>query len=287
MSPELDRRTPEAVARAARVLGPVTRKAFRYAMHGLEHVPAGPCLLVGNHSGAGVIEVLCMLPAWHARFGEGRPVYAMANKVSLSYPAAGAWLRSVGAVPASYDNGRAILESGKDVLAFPGGDVDSFRPFYQPRKVVFGKRRGYVRLALETGVPIVPIATLGAHHTYLMAPGNAWLAQKLGLKKRLRLESVPLTLGAAGALLVTGAAVLSIVDPLFAVAFIVGAALPLPVRITSKVLPPIDLNRALPAGLADAERVERGHEIVFGALQAAVAEMEHAHASAKDSAPER
>jgi 1-acyl-sn-glycerol-3-phosphate acyltransferase len=277
MTPELDRRLPEAVARASRVLGPVTRTAFRYAMHGLENVPAGPCLLVGNHSGAGVIEVLCMLPAWHARFGEERPVYAMANKISLSYPAAGPWLRSVGAVPASYDHGRAVLSSGKDVLAFPGGDVESFRPFYQPRKVVFGKRRGYVRLALETGVPIVPIATLGAHHTYLMAPGNAWLAKKLGLKKRLRLESVPVTLGAAGAVLMTGAALLSIVDPLFAIAFVVGAALPLPVRITSKVLPPIDLKRAIPAGLSDAERVESGHDIVFGALQAAVAEMTHAN----------
>ena len=275
MTPELDRRDSDAVMRAARVLGPVTRRAFRYEMRGLEEVPPGPCLLVGNHSGAGVIEVLCMLPAWHARFGESRPVYAMTNKVSLSYPAAGPWLRSVGAVPASYGNGRAFLADGKDVLAFPGGDVESFRPFYQPRKVVFGERRGYVRLALEAGVPIVPIATLGAHHTYLLAPGNAWLAKKLGLKKHLRLDSVPLTLGAAGAVLATGLAVLSVVDPVIALAFIVGAALPLPVRITSMVLPPIHLDRALPAGLGEQERVERGHELVFGALQAAVAEMKH------------
>ena len=275
MPPELDRRDSDAVTRAARVLGPVTRRAFRYEMRGLDDVPPGPCLLVGNHSGAGVIEVLCMLPAWHAHFGESRPVYAMTNKVSLAYPAAGPWLRSVGAVPASFDNGRAFLADGKDVLVFPGGDIESFRPFYQPRKVVFGKRRGYVRLALRAGVPIVPIATLGAHHTYLLAPGNAWLAQKLGLKKRLRLDSVPLTLGAAGALVATGLAVLSVVDPVIALAFIIGAALPLPVRITSKVLSPIHLHRTLPEGLTEEERVERGHEIVFGALQAAVAEMKH------------
>jgi 1-acyl-sn-glycerol-3-phosphate acyltransferase len=268
-------RKPAAVTRASRVLGPATRALFRYALRGLDRLPPAPCLFVGNHSGAGAMEVLCMLPAWHAHFGESRRVYALANKVSLGYPKIGPWLRSVGALDASYDNGLATLRAGRDLLVFPGGDIDSFRPFYQGRRVVFGSRRGYVRLALEAGVPIVPLATIGAHHTYLMAPGNTWLARKLGLKKRVRLESAPMTLGAYGAALASGAALLSLIDPFFAIAAIAGAAAPLPVRITSEMRNPIDLTRAL-REVAEAERVERGHAIVFGALSEAVGSMQHA-----------
>ncbi len=271
----IDQRRPDAVARAVRVLGPVTRTAFRYTLRGMDRIPEGPCLFVGNHSGAGAVEVLCMLPAWTARFGDARPVWAMANKVSLAYPAAGPWLRSIGAVPASYENGREMLARGHDLMVFPGGDIDSFRPFYQHRKVVFGKRRGYVRLALEMGVPIVPVATIGAHFTYLMAPGNAWLAEKLGLKRRARLESAPVTLGLIGTALATGAVALALVDPLFLVGAAIAAAVPLPVRITTEMLAPIHLAREVPASLAEEERIERAHEIVHGALQAAVTTMQH------------
>lgn len=275
MTAPLDQRRPDAVAAAARVLGPVTRRAFRYALRGMDRVPEGPCLFVGNHSGAGVIELLCMLPAWHARHGEERPVWALANKVSLAYPVIGNWLRTVGGVPASYEHGREMLARGRDVMVFPGGDIDSFRPFYQHRKVIFGKRRGYVRLALEMGVPVVPVATIGAHYTYLMAPGNAWLADKLSLKRRARLESAPVTLGLLGTVLATGATALALVDPLVLVGAAIAAAVPLPVRITSEMLAPIDLARELPASLSNEERVERGHELIHGALQRAVTEMRH------------
>src|SRR5258708_27793551 len=116
MKDPLEQRRPDAVARAARALGPVTRTGFRYVLRGMDRIPDRPCLIVGNHSGAGAIEVLCMLPAWHAHFGESRPVWALANKVSLAYPVAGPWLRSVGAVPASRENGREVLSRGRDLL---------------------------------------------------------------------------------------------------------------------------------------------------------------------------
>ncbi len=273
--PAVDLRNAASVARSARVLGPVTRAAFRYTLRGMDRIPEGPCLLVGNHSGAGAVEVLCMLPAWVARFGEARPVWAMANKISLAYPAAGPWLRSIGAVPASYENGREMLARGRDLMVFPGGDIDSFRPFYQHRKVVFGNRRGYIRLALEMRVPIVPVATIGAHFTYLMAPGNAWLAEKLGLKRRARLESAPITLGLIGTALAAGAVALALVDPLVLVGVAIVAAVPLPVRITTEMLDPIYLAREVPASLPEADRVERAHEIVHGALQSAVSTMKH------------
>src|SRR5258706_9534811 len=131
MQDPLEQRIPDAVERAASVLGPATRKVFRFSFRGMDRAPDKPCLFVGNHSGAGVIEILCMLPAWHAHFGQARPVWALANKVSLAYPKLGPWLRTIGAVPASREHGREVLSRGRDLMVFPGGDIDSFRPFWQ------------------------------------------------------------------------------------------------------------------------------------------------------------
>jgi 1-acyl-sn-glycerol-3-phosphate acyltransferase len=147
--------------------------------------------------------------------------------------------------PASREDAVVALKAGHDVLVFPGGDLDACRPFYQPRGVHFGPRRGYIRIALQAGVPVVPVATIGSHYTMLMAPGGAWLARILGLKKLLRTERVPLPLH----------------------------LWPPPVRITSEALPAMDVIAAA-AGMEDeAARVERAHELVYGAIRDAVANM--------------
>lgn len=272
----IEERDPEAVAATAKILDPIARRVFRYEMRNLDSVPPAPCLLVGNHSGAGVVEIPCMLVKWYRHFGEARPGFGLTNLVSMKNPLICDWLKSIGAVGASYDNARTVLKAGKDVLVFPGGDIDSFRPFYQTRKVVFGRRRGYVRLALEMNVPIVPLATIGSHLTYLMFPGNAWIAKRLGLKRpSVRLESVPVTMGAIGAAMAAGAAALTLLDPLLAALFIGAAIVPFPARITTEVLPAIDLARELPRSLNDEERVERGHQLVHDALQSAVSRMSH------------
>src|SRR5262249_35655299 len=66
--------------------------------------------------------------------------------------------------------------------------------------VYFGSRRGYVRLALALGVPVVPVATIGSHYTYTMLPGGAWIARVTRMKSWARCERFPLVLGALGAL---------------------------------------------------------------------------------------
>lgn len=271
-----DERDPEAIAATARILDPVARRVFRYEMRGLDAVPASPCLLVANHSGAGIVEIPCMLLGWYKQFGESRPGYGLTNRVSMKNPFIAPWLRAIGAVAASYDNARALLAAGRDVLVFPGGDIDSFRPFYQTRRVVFGKRRGYVRLALEMNVPIVPLATIGSHLTYLMMPGNARIARLLGLKRpSIRLEAVPLTFGMLGAAAAIGAAAALIVDPLIALIALGAALAPLPTRITTQALPAIDLRKELRGVTSEEARIERGHALVFGALQQAVRTMRH------------
>lgn len=270
------RRDSKTIETTARFFGPIASHLFRYEMRGLHHIPSEPCLLVGNHSGGGVVEVPCILMSWFERFGETRPGHGLTNVLSLGYPAIGDWLRRIGAVDASYDNARACLAAGRDTLVFPGGDLDSFRPFYQTRRVNFGQRRGYIRLALEMDVPIVPLVTLGSHLTYWMVPGNRWIASKLGLKRRpIRLESVPLTVGAIVATVATGAAAFGLLHPALVALTILVGALPMPSRITTEVLPAIYLSREIPADLSDEERIERGHALVLAAIEHTLRTMEH------------
>lgn len=269
-------RDPDVIAATARIFGPVADRVFRYELRGLDRIPSSPCLLVGNHSGGGVVEVPCTLLAWHRRFGERRPGYGLTNVLSLGYPVIGGWLRAIGGIDASYENARASLAGGYDTLVYPGGDIDSFRPFYQTRSVNFGTRRGYIRLALEMNVPILPIATIGSHLTYWMMPGNAAIARMLGLKRTsVRLESVPLTLGTLGTAAAVTAAAVGVVPPSIAALTATFAALPMPTRITSEALPAIDLAHELRGVTDPDERVERGHELVLGALRSAVQKMKH------------
>lgn len=261
------------VDRAARRLE-LLRRWFRYELRGSERVPASPVLIVANHSALGVAELLCMLPAMRRSFPD-REWRGLMMDMFLKWPGMHAFWRKIGAIPASPANGRAALARGYDVLVFPGGDIDACRPFYEARKVHFGARRGYVRLALEAGVPVVPLATIGSHWTWAMAPGGALLARALLLKRWARIERFPLPLNllAMGVLLVL---VLRGAIPVWLdVIAVVLLLVPPPARITSELLPPIDLVAATAGIVDDAERIEAAHRLVHGALTEAVRTMDH------------
>ncbi len=256
------RHKPEFVRGLVRVLGPVNKKAFRYELRGLERVPPPPCLFVGNHSGLGVVEILCMLTSWYEAFGDERPVLGLAHDFLFRVPVLASVMRGIGAVPASSEAAHEALAGGRDVLVFPGGERDAARPFYEANRVDFGARRGYVRIAREARVPIVPVATIGSHRTYTMAPGGDFLARSLGLKKLLRVERVPLPTGWIVGTAAAGAAVAGAL-PGWAggLAFALGW-LPNPVHVTTELLPPVRVT--------DDADVEEVHRLVHGALQDAV-----------------
>lgn len=242
-----DHFNPAFFDRAGRFLDAACGVYFRYQVRGLERLPAKPCLLVGNHSALGNMELACMMAGWWKRFGVSRRVTGMMHSFTIASPGVGHFYRAMGAIPASRDNALAALDAGHDVIVFPGGDLDACRPFYEPRKVHFGRRRGYVRVALAAGVPVVPLATIGSHYTMLMAPGGALLARLLGLKKLLRIERVPLPMH----------------------------LIPPPVRITTEALGALDLTAAT-ADIADeADRIEHAHQLVYATLQDGVARMQH------------
>ena len=71
-------------------------------------------------------------------------------------------------------------------------DIEAFRPFRERHKVKFGGRRGWIRLALRHGVPIVPVATAGAHATFLVIDDLPWVSRVLHFHELLRTDVWPL-----------------------------------------------------------------------------------------------
>lgn len=242
---------------------------FRFQLRGLERLPDRPCLFVANHSGAGYADLVCLLGELGVHFGTSRRVVGLSHSFPLNIPVYGELIRSVGAVAASPQAAHAAFARGHDVLVYPGGDIDAYRGLHRPREVVFGARRGYARLALECGVPVVPVATIGSNWTYMVPPGMERLGRALGLKRRTRAEVVPLTVGMLG----VGATAL--LAPWALPVALAAAIIPNRVRITTEFLPAIDVQAATAAITDPVERLEAAHRLVHGALQAAVREMQH------------
>ena len=200
---------------------------FRPKVRGLEHIPAeGPVLLVGNHSGGTLIaDTFAFTYAFYEHFGADRPFHQLAHDLVFRAPGLG-FLRKYGTVPASHEGARRALDSGAALLVYPGGDYDSYRPTSESAQVKFGGRSGFVRLALDAGVPIVPVVAIGGQETALFVTRGERLAKLLALDRLFRLKVLPVQLGPP-----FGVTVLDL--PL---------RVPLPAQITVQVLPSLDLR---------------------------------------------
>lgn len=216
---------PAFTEQVARALGPVVKRWYRAEVRNIDNVPAaGGALVVSNHSGGMLTpDVLIFSPAFYRRFGYDRPVYTLGHYGLFLGPLDG-WLRRLGVIEASRENAATALHSGAVVLVFPGGDYDSYRPTFGANAVDFNGRTGYVRTAIEAGVPIVPTVSIGAQETQLFLTRGNWLARKLGLTKA-RMDILPVSFGFP-----------------FGLSVIFPPNLPLPAKIVTEVLEPIDIT---------------------------------------------
>ncbi|HUO37647.1 MAG TPA: lysophospholipid acyltransferase family protein [Mycobacterium sp.] len=192
---DLDQRDPDYIRDQLPGMWLLASLYFRADVRGLQRIPAeGPVLLVGNHSGGDVpADTFVFTLAFCSYFGVERPFYQLAHNLVMVYPVLG-WLRKFGTVAASYENARLALQSGAAVLVYPGGDYEVFRPSWERHIVDFGGRKGFVRLARNTAVPIIPVASVGGQETALFLGRGQWLAKLLMVDKLLRLKSVPISL---------------------------------------------------------------------------------------------
>lgn len=164
---EPGRLRPAFVAAARRLVDPWVRLMHRPTLEGVEHLPkTGPYLLVANHSaGIGLSEVFSLASLWVREVGADRPLAGFAHPIGFRVFPLSALMREVGAIPSTYEHAAAALAKGVPLLVFPGGDHETLRPIWQADRVDFGGRVGFLRIARDAGVSIVPLGIRGGHQT--------------------------------------------------------------------------------------------------------------------------
>jgi 1-acyl-sn-glycerol-3-phosphate acyltransferase len=224
---DLDERDPDFIRERLPSLWLLASIWFRGEVRGLGNIPdEGPVLLVGNHSGGNMTpDTTVFTLAFNTYFGVERAFYQLAHNLVLSMPAL-SQLRKFGTVAASPANAGKALKSGAALLVYPGGDYEVHRPSWNRNRVDFDGRMGFIRLALEHNVPIVPVVSIGGQETALFLGRGERLARLFGLDQMFRLKVLPISLALPWGL--------NIGDML--------GHIPLPAKITIETLPAIDLR---------------------------------------------
>jgi 1-acyl-sn-glycerol-3-phosphate acyltransferase len=228
---------------------------FRLETSGWDRLPEETSLLIGVHSGGALtMDAWTFVFDWWRRFGTERVLHPTAHDVLMAAPGLGDYFRQCGVIPASRQGVSAALGSGRDVIIWPGGDVDAMRNWRKRDQAVLGGRKGFIRQAIRSGVPIVPVASVGGHDTAFVLSEGRWIADGLdrisGLKRKLRGTRMPIVLGIPFGLTIET----------------IPTHLPLPAKIRTELLDPIQVDDD-PERVNDREYVDSIYLEVKSALQ--------------------
>ncbi len=243
---DLDERDPDYIRETLPGLWMLASLYFRADVRGLHNIPEeGPVLLVGNHSGGNLTpDTHVFTLAFSTYFGVERRFHQLAHNLVLSMPGL-AGLRKYGTVAATPENAAKALDVGAALLVYPGGDYEVHRPSWESGRVDFGGRRGFIRLAKDRQVPLVPVVAIGGQETALFLSRGERLAKLFGLDRMFRLKVLPISLALPWGL--------NVGDML--------GHIPLPAKITIQVLEPIDVSRM---------DVDEAYDLVTGRMQTAL-----------------
>jgi 1-acyl-sn-glycerol-3-phosphate acyltransferase len=166
----------------------------RYEVDGLEHVPRrGPALVVGFHA-FGVMDMALLARAIYLR--DGRLLRGLTDKLVFCIPGLRDVATRLGIVAGTQRNGETLLRDGALAACMPGGALEWSRPSRLRGTMRWGEHRGYARLAIRAGVPIVPTACPASDRAYYL-PFDGWtigraLQRCLGASRALPL---PIAIG--------------------------------------------------------------------------------------------
>jgi 1-acyl-sn-glycerol-3-phosphate acyltransferase len=171
---------PDFVRRGVMLTSFLHRHYFRSEVHGLENIPPGRALLIANHSGQIPIDALLIGLAVFLDGERPRLVRAMVEKWMQTIPFIAPWIARLGQVVGVPENCQLLLEREELILAFPEGVRGIVKPFTRRYQLeAFGQ--GFMRMALATESPIVPIAVIGAEEQYVSVGNLEWAATLIGL----------------------------------------------------------------------------------------------------------
>jgi 1-acyl-sn-glycerol-3-phosphate acyltransferase len=223
---------------------------FRMEMEGWERLPDPPALLIGIHSGAPFVwDAWTVGIQWWRHFGDERTLHGTAHDALMAAPGIGGYFRRMGVLPAAPDSISGALAAGHDVALWPGGEIDSLRPWTKRDEAILAGRKGFVRMAIEAGVPIVPISTVGGPDSMPVLTSGRRLAKALQIDRFARIKRFPLALSAPWGI---GPAILP--------------EIPLPTKIRTAFQEPITLSKD-PAKASDERYVTRKYEEVQDSIQ--------------------
>jgi 1-acyl-sn-glycerol-3-phosphate acyltransferase len=249
---------PKLMEKQSGIWNALMDRYFRLEIDGFENLPEEPCLLIGVHSGGPLtMDAWTVITAWWREFGESRSLHGTAHDVLMKAPVIGDYFRRMGVISPSKENIRAAFNKGDDVILWPGGEVDSYRNWLDRDRAVLGGRKGFIRLAMSAGVPIVPVATVGGHDTLFVLSEGRGLAKALKLKQRMRSEVAPITLSWPFGL------------GLHLTPF---QHVPLPAKIRTRLLDPIYLDGD-PQRHDDQDYVDAMYQQIEGAIQSGMDEL--------------
>jgi 1-acyl-sn-glycerol-3-phosphate acyltransferase len=172
------------------IIRPWVKLAFRPRLVGVENLPReGPFVLVANHgAGFGVADILSFAVLWREQLGD-RPLAGFAHPFAFHVWPVSWLMKGLGSIPSSYDAGLGALGKGVPILVFPGGDHEASLSFVRGHAVDFGGRSGFVRLAQQANVLLVPMGVRGNRFPapiLFRSRAFAWIAilpRVLGVKR--------------------------------------------------------------------------------------------------------
>jgi 1-acyl-sn-glycerol-3-phosphate acyltransferase len=230
-------------------------------VRGLEQLSGEASMIVGNHDGGYLAaDALSFGSYYYERMGtRGRRLYTLMHDFPFRIaPGMAAWLERLGLLPASRLNARRVLDGGQHLVVFPGGAREAFRPFWERRNIELGQRTGFIRMALERRVPIVPMVSTGCHETLFVLSRAEALARLLRIPELFRVEVFPIWIGLP-----------------WGIGFGPIPHWPLPAKIRIQLLPPIELHRELGSSVHpdDSDARAAGLALVQKRMQAAADRM--------------
>jgi 1-acyl-sn-glycerol-3-phosphate acyltransferase len=156
---------------------------FRVDAQGVDNVPAeGGALLVSNHSGALPPDAPMIMQSIRNEHSSPRPLYMLGENWFKGYPGVGMLANKIGMVAAHPANAQRLLrDEGRLALVFPEGQKASRKLYWQRYKLRRFGRGGFVKTALRAGVPIVPVAVVGAEEAMPIFAHVAPLQRLTGL----------------------------------------------------------------------------------------------------------